>query len=249
MSPHQNAVDAAIANAVKGSGVVPGGPVHSNLVASELITHALRREEGRLSAEGGFIVETGVHTGRSVADKFTVDDAAVTADVWWRMGNQKLPPERFEVLKGASAGVSARTGIVHPRLTCWRRSGAPGPGAAGEFRGLADVVCAEHVHSTERGGAGRIRPDYVILHAPKFQADPAIDGVRSSTAIAVSLTQKMIVIAGSEYGGEIKKSIFGIMNWLLPARGVLPMHCSANASRETGEVALFFGLSGRGRRR
>src|ERR1019366_6863493 len=80
-------------------------------------------------------------------------------------------------------------------------------------------------------------PDYVILHAPHFQADPATDGVRSGTAIALSFEQRLIVIAGSEYAGEIKKSIFTVMNWLLPARGVLPMHCSANIGPE-GDVAL-----------
>ena len=89
-------------------------------------------------------------------------------------------------------------------------------------------------------------PDYVILHAPLFQADPAIDGVRSSTTIALSFEQKLIVIAGSEYAGEVKKSIFTVMNWLLPAKGVMPMHCSANIGRD-GDVALFFGLSGTGK--
>ena len=89
-------------------------------------------------------------------------------------------------------------------------------------------------------------PDYVILHAPLFQADPAVDGVRTSTAIALSFEQKLIVIAGSEYAGEIKKSIFTVMNWLLPERGVLPMHCSANIGPED-DVALFFGLSGTGK--
>ena len=89
-------------------------------------------------------------------------------------------------------------------------------------------------------------PDYVILHAPEFQADPAIDGVRSGTAIAVSFAQKVIVIAGTLYAGEIKKSIFGVMNWILPPAGVLPMHCSANIGA-AGDVTLFFGLSGTGK--
>jgi phosphoenolpyruvate carboxykinase (ATP) len=89
-------------------------------------------------------------------------------------------------------------------------------------------------------------PDYVILHAPDFQADPDLDGVRSGTAVALSFAEKMIVIAGTEYAGEIKKSIFTVMNWLLPPQGVLPMHCSANVGRD-GDVALFFGLSGTGK--
>ncbi len=90
------------------------------------------------------------------------------------------------------------------------------------------------------------QPDYVILHAPHFQTDPAIDGVRSGTSIALSFEQRVIVIAGTEYAGEIKKSIFTVMNWILPERGVMPMHCSANIGNE-GDVALFFGLSGTGK--
>jgi phosphoenolpyruvate carboxykinase (ATP) len=89
-------------------------------------------------------------------------------------------------------------------------------------------------------------PDYVILHAPLFEADPEVDGVRTTTAVALSFAQKLIVVAGTEYAGEIKKSIFTVMNWILPAKGVVPMHCSANVGAE-GDVALFFGLSGTGK--
>src|SRR6201995_111777 len=89
-------------------------------------------------------------------------------------------------------------------------------------------------------------PDYVILHAPLFQTDPVVDGVRSSTTIALSFEQKLIVIAGTEYAGEVKKSIFTVMNWLLPAKGVLSMHCSANIGKDE-DVAIFFGLSGTGK--
>ena len=247
MSPHQNVVDAAALNAVKGSGVVPGGSVHANLVANELVAAALRRGEGRLSEDGGLVVETGVHTGRSVADKFTVDDPEISADVWWRMGNQKLPPASFKVLKGR---VQAYLQGQHELFTQDLYAGADP-----EHRVRVRLVSSEawqtlfarnmFIRPSEDELMG-FEPDYVILHAPKFQADPAIDGVRSTTAIAVSLTEKLIVVAGSEYGGEIKKSIFGVMNWVLPARGVLPMHCSANVSR-SGDVALFFGLSGTGK--
>ena len=247
MSPHEYVVDGAALAAVKGTGVVPGGPVHANLVASELITHALRRGEGRLSADGGLIVETGVHTGRSVQDKFTVDDPSITADVWWRMGNQKLAPASFEVLKGRVLSYLQGRELFTQDLFA---------GADPAHRVRVRLVSSEawqtlfarnmFIRPAPEDLVG-FEPDYVILHAPKFQTDPAIDGVRSTTAIAVSVTQKIIVIAGSEYGGEIKKSIFGIMNWKLPAEGVLPMHCSANVGRETGEVALFFGLSGTGK--
>ena len=247
MSQHQTIVDAVALNAVKGSGVVPSGPVHANLVASELVAAALRRGEGTLSEDGGLVVETGVHTGRSVADKFTVDDPAVSADVWWRMGNQKLPPASFAILKGrVQAYLQGRSELFTQDLYA---------GADPAHRVKVRLVSSEawqtlfarnmFIRPAEEDLVG-FAPDYVILHAPKFHSDPAIDGVRSTTAIAVSLTEKMIVVAGSEYGGEIKKSIFGVMNWVLPARGVLPMHCSANVSH-AGDVALFFGLSGTGK--
>ena len=251
MSPHQQTIDAAAATAVKGAGFTPGGTVHANLLANELVTHALRRGEARLSSDGGLVVETGVHTGRSVADKFTVDDPSITDDVWWRHGNQKLPAASFAVLKGRVQAYLSGKELFTQDLYA---------GADPQFRVKVRLVSSEawttlfarnmFIRPGPEDLVG-FEPDYVILHAPHFQADPAIDGVRSSTAIAVSLTEKMIVIAGSEYGGEIKKSIFGIMNWKLPAEGVLPMHCSANVSRTTdgspGDVALFFGLSGTGK--
>ena len=247
MSPHAQFADAAAMSAVKGSGVVPGGPVHANLNAAALVAHALRRGEGRLAADGGLIVETGVHTGRSVQDKFTVDDPAVSADVWWRMGNQKLAPASFAVLKGRVQAYLQGRELFTQDLYA---------GADPQYRVKVRLVSSEAWQTLFarnmfiRPGEDELvgfEPDYVILHAPKFQADPATDGVRSSTAVAVSLTERVIVIAGTEYGGEIKKSIFGVMNWKLPADGVLPMHCSANVGREDGDVALFFGLSGTGK--
>ena len=250
MSPHLKTF--APGKATAGSGVVPGGVVHANLRAHELVLAALRRGEGTLSADGGLVVVTGVHTGRSVADKFTVDDPEIGGDVWWRMGNQKLPPAKFEVLKGrVQAYLQAQPELFTQDLYA---------GADPEHRVRVRLVSSEAWQSLFaqnmfiRPAMDELigfEPDYVILHAPKFQTDPEVDGVRSGTAIAVSLTQRMIVVAGSEYGGEIKKSIFGVMNWKLPAEGVLPMHCSANVSRtedgSPGEVALFFGLSGTGK--
>ena len=246
MSPHQQTMDAAALSAVKGSGIIPGGPVHANLAAAGLVTHALRRGEGRLSADGGLIVETGAHTGRSVADKFTVDDPAISADVWWRMGNQKLPPASFNTLKGRVQAYLQGRELFTQDLYA-------GADPAHRIRGRRVTSVASQTRFARNmfirppeEDLIRFTPDYTILHAPHFTADPAIDGVRSSTAIAVSLTQRLIVIAGTEYGGEIKKSIFGVMNWVLPGSGVLPMHCSANVGPDH-DVALFFGLSGTGK--
>ena len=180
-----------------------------------------------------------------------VDEPGVSGDIWWRPGNQKLAPEHYAMLKARVQAYLQGRELFTQDLYA---------GAEPAHRVRVRLVSTEAWHTLfarnmfirpEPSELDGFEPDFVILHAPNFQADPAIDGVRSSTAIVVSLTDRTLVIAGSEYGGEIKKSIFGIMNWKLPAEGVLPMHCSANVSRTTdgspGEVALFFGLSGTGK--
>ena len=239
------------ATPLAGTGLHTAAPVHANLTAAQLVTHALRRGEGRLSAEGALIVKTGVHTGRSVQDKFSVDDPGITNDIWWRPGNRKLDPAHFQTLKGRVQAYLQGRELFTQDLYA---------GADPAHRVRVRLVSTEAWHTLfarnmfirpqAQDLAGFV-PDYVILHAPNMQADPATDGVRSGTAIAVSFTERMVVIAGSEYGGEIKKSIFGVMNWKLPAEGVLPMHCSANVGRTAdgspGNVALFFGLSGTGK--
>ena len=221
-------------------------PVLANLTAPALIAEALRRDEGRLSEDGALIVATGVHTGRSVQDKFVVDEPETTDQVWWGKVNQRLAPANFAILSGrvrayhqgqdlfiqdlyAGADPARRVRVRLVTTAAW---------AALFARNMFIRPPAEDLAGFE--------PDYTILHAPLFQADPAIDGVRSTTAIALSFAQRQIVIAGTEYAGEIKKSIFTVMNWKLPPEGVLPMHCSANVGAD-GDVALFFGLSGTGK--
>jgi phosphoenolpyruvate carboxykinase (ATP) len=226
--------------------VHPGRPVYPNLTAPALVAESLRRREGRLSIDGSLMVETGEHTGRSVRDKFVVDEPAVTRDIWWGPINQRYSPEKFAVLKArvqaylqgqdlftqdlyAGADPAHRVRVRLVTTFAWASLFA---------RNMFIRPPAHELDSFE--------PDYVILHAPLFQTDPAIDGTRSSTTIALSLEQKFIVIAGTEYAGEIKKSIFTVMNWILPGKGILPMHCSANIGPEE-DVALFFGLSGTGK--
>ena len=170
-----------------GTGLAPTGPVHANLAAAALITHALRRGEGRLSAEGALIVKTGVHTGRSVQDKFSVDDPSITDDVWWRPGNRKLDPAHFAILRGRVQSYLQGRELFTQDLYA---------GADPEHRVRVRLVSTEAWHTLFarnmfiRPTAPRtwpgFEPDYVILHAPNMQADPAIDGVRSSTAIAAS---------------------------------------------------------------
>ena len=192
------------------------------------------------------MVETGEHTGRSVRDKFVVDEPATSRDIWWGPVNQRYTPEKFAVLTTrvqaylqgqelftqdlyAGADPAHRVRVRLVTTFAWSALFA------------RNMFIRPPAHELDA-----FEPDYVILHAPLFQTDPAIDGTRSSTTIALSFEQKFIIIAGTEYAGEIKKSIFTVMNWILPAKGILPMHCSANIGPED-DVALFFGLSGTGK--
>ncbi len=229
-----------------GTGVRVAACLHANLTAPALTAHALRKGEARLSADGAIIVRTGVHTGRSVGDKFVVDEPGTTGEVWWGKVNQKLPERKFAVLKGRVQAYLQGRELFTQDLYA---------GADPENRirvrlvttGAWQALFARNmfIRPPAKELAG-FTPDYVILHAPEFEADPAIDGVKTTSAIALSFAEKIIVIAGTQYAGEIKKSIFTVMNWILPERGVLPMHCSANIG-ENGDAALFFGLSGTGK--
>ncbi len=229
-----------------GTGVRIAARLHANLTAPALTAHALRKGEGHLSADGALIVRTGIHTGRSVADKFVVDEPGTAGAIWWGKINQKLPEQKFAVLKGRVQAYLQGRELFTQDLYA---------GADPENRirvrlvttGAWQALFARNmfIRPPAKELAG-FTPDYVILHAPEFEADPAIDGVKSTTAIALSFAEKLIVIAGTQYAGEIKKSIFTVMNWILPERGVLPMHCSANIG-ENGDAALFFGLSGTGK--
>ncbi|MBO0710732.1 MAG: phosphoenolpyruvate carboxykinase (ATP), partial [Acetobacteraceae bacterium] len=201
---------------------------------------------GVLSADGALIVRTGVHTGRSVEDKFVVDEGAATKDVWWGRINRPLAADKFALLKGRVQAYLQGQELFTQDLYA---------GADPATRIRVRLVTTEAWHALftrsmfirpPEAELASFEPDYVILHAPHFHADPAHDGVRSGTAIALSFGEGTIVIAGTEYAGEIKKSIFTVMNWLLPGQDVLPMHCSANIGRDGG-VALFFGLSGTGK--
>ena len=245
-SASQHASKKHAAAALAGTGVHASRPVHSNQTAPALVAEALRRDEGRLSVDGAFMVETGVHTGRSVQDKFVVDEPSVTADIWWGKVNQKMTVDRFNAYKGRVQAYLQGQELFTQDLYA---------GADPAHRVRVRLVTTQawnalfarnmFIRPPESELEG-FEPDYVILHAPLFQTDPKVDGVRSSTTIALSFEQKLIVIAGSEYAGEVKKSIFTVMNWLLPAKGVMPMHCSANLGKD-GDVALFFGLSGTGK--
>ncbi|WP_372620111.1 phosphoenolpyruvate carboxykinase [Falsiroseomonas sp.] len=236
-------VDAALS----GTGVTGPAAIHANLTAPGLYAHALQRGEGRLSADGAFMAVTGQHTGRSVQDKFVVDDPEVHDAIWWGKVNRPMPPANF-----ARLTAKVRTWLGQkPELFVQDLYAGADP--AHRIRVRLVTTNAWHALFARnmfirppREELAAFKPDYVILHAPEYEADPEEDGCRSATCIALSFAARTICIAGTSYAGEIKKSIFTVMNWILPERGVLPMHCSANVGK-AGDAALFFGLSGTGK--
>ncbi len=224
-----------------------GATIHANLGTAQLIELAVRRSEGLLSKDGAFVVETGRHTGRSAADKFIVKDCETADTVWWGKTNKPMEPAHFAALKADFLeALAARESVFVQDLF---------GGSQPEHRVNVRVITELAWHSLfartllvrpKRGELDGYVPEYTIIALPSFVADPARHGCRSETVIAVSYTEKLVLIGGTRYAGEIKKSVFGILNYLLPARGVMPMHCSANIGK-AGDTAIFFGLSGTGK--
>ncbi len=219
---------------------------YANLSVAELTEEALRRGEARLSDVGALTAVTGQYTGRSPKDKFLVDDAETHTRVDWGKTNQPLPPEKFDgLLQKMTEFAAGRELFVFD-------------GYAGADRGsrLAIRIITQYAWHSQFAHQLFIRPtplelaeftpQFTLLDLPDFQADPARDGVRSETAIALDLTRRMGLICGTQYAGEIKKSVFTTLNYLLPLAGIFPMHCSANVGSD-GATALFFGLSGTGK--
>jgi phosphoenolpyruvate carboxykinase (ATP) len=220
---------------------------HWNLGTEALVEEALRNGEGSLAKGGALVVATGKHTGRSANDKFIVRDAETENTVWWGKTNVAMTPENFAALKADFLAFLAEK----PKLYVQDLFGGSQP----EYRVNVRVINEFAWHSQfirtllvrpKAEELADFAPEYTIIDLPSFRADPAKHGTRSETVIAVNLTEKLILIGGTAYAGEMKKSVFGILNYLLPTKGVMPMHCSANIGPE-GDTAVFFGLSGTGK--
>ena len=220
--------------------------VYRNLSPVHLIEHTLRNGEGVLAESGALRVTTGSNTGRSPNDKFVVDDPEVSDQIWWGDVNRPIKPDAFERLyQKVVAHLQSRPLYVFDGFA----------GADPEYRLPIRVVneIAWHNHFAHQlfvrpseEELANHHPEFTVLSAPNLKADPEQDGTNSDVFILLSLARKLILIGGSHYAGEIKKSIFTVMNYLMPQRDVLPMHCSANIGKQ-GDVALFFGLSGTGK--
>ncbi len=227
-------------------GFVTGAELHWNLGTAPLIEMAVNRREGVLSKHGAFVVETGAHTGRSANDKFIVRDA-VTEDVIWWDKNKSITPAQFAAIKADFAAALA----TNDTLFVQDLFGGSQP----EYRVKVRVITERAWHSLfirtllvrpEAAALADFLPEYTIVDLPSFRADPARHGCRSETVVAVDFEGKTILIGGTAYAGEMKKSVFSILNYLLPLKGVMPMHCSANIGPK-GDTAVFFGLSGTGK--
>ena len=214
-----------------------------DLTVPELLERAVRRGEGQLSAQGGLVVDTGAHTGRSPKDKYVVRDDATESRVWWGSVNQPMSPDAFARFRDDVAGhLRARGGFV-VRVSAVARASRAVPVTVATERAWHALFSRQMFRPALPAAAD---PGWTVLHAPSMPADPARHETRSSVAVALSLSERTVAIAGTAYAGEIKKSLFAALQDALPRAGVATMHCSANAA-PNGEVALFFGLSGTGK--
>ena len=221
--------------------------IHWNLITAPLVELAVRRGEGVLAKDGPLVVKTGKHTGRSAQDKFIVRDAETEQTIWWGKTNKGMSPEHFAALKG---DFLAHLG-TKDTLFVQDLYGGSQPAHRVQVRVINELAWHSLFIRTllVRPQADVLEsfvPEYTIIDLPTFQADPARHGTRSETVIAVNFTEKLILIGGTRYAGEMKKSVFGLLNYLLPAQGIMPMHCSANIGPD-GDTAVFFGLSGTGK--
>ncbi len=220
--------------------------VHRNLYPAQLIEAALRRGEAELGARGSLVAETGKRTGRSPKDKFVVRDSMTAKAVDWGAVNQPTTPEIFDALyERVLDYLSDKELFVQDLFS----------GADPKYQLPIQIINEYPWHNLfvrqlfirpTPEELRRHKPEFTIVSAPSFLADPKRDGTNSEVFIMVNFTKKLILIGGTQYAGEMKKSIFSIMNFLLPDRNVFPMHCSANVGQD-GLTALFFGLSGTGK--
>jgi phosphoenolpyruvate carboxykinase (ATP) len=228
-------------------GITNVGTVHRNLATPALYEEAIRRREGSVAHLGPLVVRTGQYTGRSADDKFIVNEPSSYDHVWWGKHNKPFDPDHFELLKiRLQAYLQGRDIFVQD---CYA-------GAVVEHRLRLRVITETAWHSMfardmflrelDPQVLAGFEPEFTVIHCPQFHAIPEVDHTHSEAFIILNFAQRLVIIGGTSYAGEIKKSVFTVMNYLLPQRGVLGMHCSANQGPD-GDVTIFFGLSGTGK--
>ena len=233
---------------VENHGIVNANTVYWHLTTPMLYEQAIRRREGDLMHLGPLVVRTGDHTGRSPNDKFIVKEPSTEKEIWWGPVNWPIEQDKFDYLfRRIQAYVQNRDIFVFDGYA----------GADPRYRMPVRIITEFAWHSLFARNMFKrefvpeklstFKPEFTVIDMPMFHADPRYDGTNSQTFILVDFGKKLVLIGGTAYSGEIKKSIFSAMNYYLPRRGVLSMHCSAKYGQGPDDVALFFGLSGTGK--
>ena len=227
-------------------GIINVTAVYRNLTPAQLTEHALRRGEGTLSNTGALVVKTGKYTGRSANDKFIVDTPAVHDEIAWGKVNRPIDKARYDAIYSKVVAY-----LQNKEVYIFDGFAGADPKYTKAFRIVNELASQNlFIHQLLRRPTAEqldnFTADFTIIAAPGFKCIPEIDGTRSEAAILVNYEEKMVIICGSQYAGEIKKSVFSVMNYILPKMGVFPMHCSANIGKD-GDSAVFFGLSGTGK--
>ncbi len=235
------------AQTLEATGISGVKAAYYNLLEPALMQEAVQRGEGEIGIGGTFLVSTGKHTGRSPKDKFVVNEASVKDTIWWE-NNPPMEEQAFETLhKDMLSHMKGKEYFVQDLFG----------GADPKYRLNVRMITEMAWHSLfirhllrrpELEELENFLPEFTIINCPSFEADPARHGCRSETVIAISFEKKLVLIGGTSYAGENKKSVFSVLNYLLPEKNVMPMHCSANhAVGDTEDTAIFFGLSGTGK--
>jgi phosphoenolpyruvate carboxykinase (ATP) len=222
------------------------GAAYWNLPTPELYEQAILRHEGSLAHMGPLVVRTGHHTAGSAEDRFVVAEPASSDAIWWGRANKPIPAERFDMLHQRLASYLQMKEVYVQ--DCFL-------GADSRFRLPVRVITEYAWHSLfahnlfiqpDAGATEDHDPEFTIIDVPRFHAVPSLDQTRSETFVLINFAKRLALIGGTSYAGEIKKALFAVVNYLMPERGILPMHCAANQGRD-GDVALFFGVGGAGK--
>lgn len=222
------------------------GRVYHNLSVPKIIEHALARQEGVLAANGAFCIKTGKYTGRSPNDKFIVDEPAIHNEIDWNSVNIPISTEKFDLLyKRILAYVQGRDLYIFDGFVGADPNNRLGVRVINELASQNLFAHQLFLRPTIEELSTH-QPDFTVIAVPGLQGDPNIDGINSEAFIVISFQKRLVLIGGTHYAGEIKKSVFSFMNYFMTKRNILPMHCSANMD-EDGKTALFFGLSGTGK--
>ncbi len=229
-------------------GIKNAGKVYWNAVPAVLVKESLKRDEGVLSPDGALIVNTGKYTGRSPNDKFVVDNGTEEEKlIDWGKVNVRISPEKFDRLYNKMLGYVQNRDLFVADLVAGADKKYSTPFRIITEFAWSNLFINDMLIRPALADRVNMIPGFTIICVPGLEGSPEEDGINSGAFIIVNFAKKIVLIGGSHYGGEMKKSVFSVMNFILPLQGVMTMHCSANVGKKNGDSALFFGLSGTGK--